>query len=358
MLTRPMPAAASTPPGTVAASMTASVPVSTDAARPADVLAARARYSAGTPSLGHLSVRDARRAQRLVHAALESMPTPQILVNRRPGNAEAILRSSKPIDTVFDLPEDQRPSDFGQRTWVEKQFDTHGRGADAGHSVYGSVQFADQIHPATELVQPAGGASTKPHTNLGIGYYGPVSLVLKPDVWSRTTVQPGDSYNLAMLSLPSRPGAVENLADVVTERLVANFDGSRPDGALQAFGLGDQAQAGAALKSLLWKPTAQAVEGVKQQLASTTFTNNATMLEAVVRTADRDDIAEIRVMRHPKTEIGSPAHNAIRRLRYHAKKLGIPVHQKTVPARYFPIDSARPELLVNPAHKPGATSMS
>jgi hypothetical protein len=320
-----------------------------DAARPPDVVEAREKFVAASPNLGHLSVRDARRAQRLVHAALESMPAPQIQVNRRLTNAEAILRSPDPIPTMFDLPESERPHDFDQRARVEEKYDTHGRGADAGRSVYGSVQFADRIHDAAAVMRPDAPKSSKEFTNMGVGYYGPVSLVLKPEVWQRTTVQPGDSYNLDALKVESRPGAVENLADVVAERVVSHFDTKRADGATQAIGTWDQAKAGAALKSILWKPKDQAVEGVRQHLASTAFTNGASMMEAAVRTADRNDIAEIRVMRHPDTEVGSPAHNAIRRLRYHAKKLGIPVHQKTVPASVFPYGSARPETLVKPA---------
>jgi len=313
------------------------------------VVEAREKFEQVGPNLDSLSVRDARRAQRLVHAALEQLPTPTIQVNRRYTNAEQILRSPKPIPTMFDLPEDARPSDYDRRLQIEQKYDTYGRGEHAGRSVYGSVQFADQVLdakatlPGAKLDKPA-----RLRPNLGVAAYGPVSLVLKPTVWDRTTVQPADSYNLDALHVTSQPGAAENLADVVTERVVSHFDGKRADGASAAFGIWNDAEAGAALKSILWKPTAQAVEGVKQHLASTAFTQAAAMMEAAVRTADRTDIAEVRVMRHPDTEVGSPAHNAIRRLRYHAKKLGIPVHQTTVPADQFPYGSARSEFLAKP----------
>ena len=85
---------------------------------------AREKFEQVGPNLGSLSVRDARRAQRLVHAALEQLPTPTIQVNRRYTNAEQILRSPKPIPTMFDLPEGKRPWDYDRRLAIEQKYDT------------------------------------------------------------------------------------------------------------------------------------------------------------------------------------------------------------------------------------------
>lgn len=280
------------------------VPASIAAApRPADVAQAAAEFSYTGPNLRGLSITDAKRAQELVHDALATMPTPRIQVNRRLDNAEAILKSDASFPTMFDLPADKRPYDYNQRQRVEQAFNIFGRRGDAGKTVYGSVQFADAVRPSS---------STAPVLNTGVNMYGPVSFVLKPDVWNRATVLPSDSYFLDPTK--DQPGALENLADITTDRVARTFSMQGP----------------AELDKLVKRPHRSAITQVKRALSDSKMTDNEGMIEASIRGVDRTDIAEIRVVRNPALGGLKELDRGIRRLRYHAQKLGIPVHQETV----------------------------
>ncbi len=266
----------------------------TEGRRPADVLAAGKAYALAGPNLEGLPLADAQRGQQLVHEAVSQLPDPKIQVNRCFDNALSILKTDAPMPTMFDLPENKRPYDYNQRKRTEDRFGLFGEGVDAGHTVYGSVQFADTL-PAK-----------KPRLNTGVDYYGPVSLVLKPEAWARATVMPGDSYEFDYVD--QQPGAVENLADVAAERMyrTGNLGGGMRD-----------AKTSVAL--------------LKSALTSSGLTGNEGMIEAQIRGASRDDIAEIRIKRNPFDEAGLPQQDRlIRQVRYHAGKLGIPVHQQTV----------------------------
>ncbi|MCW2973434.1 MAG: hypothetical protein JWN72_1707 [Thermoleophilia bacterium] len=323
------PAAPQPAPAAVPARDFVHTPTMVEGRRPADVIAAKDAYSAWTPNFGTLSKTDAKRAQSLIHAAIKELPTPAIYVNRRLDKAEAQLKSDRPFLTMFDA--GQALPDIDRRRSIEQKYGTYGVGDDAGHSVYGSVQFSDAIAGASLLSDPerADAAKTS-RANMGLQYYGPISLILKPEAWARATVQPGDSYNLD--GVATKPGAAENLADVTTERVVSHFESWDHD----------------RLKSALELPRREAIDLFKQHLASSRFTHPVDMMEAAVRTVDNSDVAEIRMMRAPGTQPGSIADRALRRIRYHANKLGIEVHQRTAKgnevyaAQYTPDQLAAP----------------
>ncbi len=163
------------------------------------------------PDFGSLGVRDAVRARELVSAATASMEQPFIIVNRSIEGVDLLFERGREFPTSFDVGSARVAEYMSERLEHELRHGTHGSGPSAGRTVYGAVHFThwlDEPNAAGELVR----------RNTGQLRYGEVGLELRPEAWRRATVLPNDSFYV-----DATPGTIEQLDDVVLERLLRNY---------------------------------------------------------------------------------------------------------------------------------------
>lgn len=153
---------------------------------------------------------------------------PLVVVNRRMDTAIAQVNgeADRPFPTIHtDGRRDLRTSiNRLTRAVTERVRGTHGTGADAGHTVYGSVRFvtADDARSGAMSVVDA----LQRQGDVGVRAYGPVSFIANPEaIGDRTTFASDDT---GFTTAPVRPRS--ELPTVVAERLLRS-DGvaSAPD---------------------------------------------------------------------------------------------------------------------------------
>jgi hypothetical protein len=270
-------------------------PQGADAARPADVLAARERWR---PSLGTLGADDAARARELVQRASAGLDGPRIIVNRHPAEAAALLDGSiERLSTTNDrarLP--FRPQSAAQldaaadrRLRLEQRHGTVGTGAARGTTTYGTVAW-----DSTALTP---GGRTVPQ--LGAYRYGQAAMVLDERVLDRATFLPHDSVSVAH---GTRTAAREQLVDVAVERLARShgFVDDLAPGGRPAPRIPDAERAARQrrLLDILHAPDRVAVDAMRDELRRTP--NSTHYVEAQVRGGVRaDDVAEVRLATRP-----------------------------------------------------------
>jgi hypothetical protein len=262
-----------------------SAPESTTA-RPSDVVAALNAYRPDP----------ARRAQlALVQRAIDELGGPHIMVNRSADDALKLLSSGGRFSTLFDRP---NPSDdvkayLEGRLARERRLGTHGVGGQAGHTVYGSVEFSPlrlpELFEGGLLKAAKAKRPPTPHQlNTGISLTdGAVTFVLKQEVNPRSTFLPEDTY----ATRETGPRAVEHMASVVLDSMLRNAD---------LYFDGDKA----AVEKVFKLAPDTAVRTIKAYLTSGAL--DRFYLEAQVRAPTADDVAYVIIRNHANANRTSP----------------------------------------------------
>ncbi|MCW2925371.1 MAG: hypothetical protein JWM98_2775 [Thermoleophilia bacterium] len=278
------------------------------AVRPADVAALAAHPP--LPWRGVLSVDDARLATALVHEAISGLE-PRIQVNMSARRATDILRDGGRIGNVYDLVRES-PRPWGEagihmqhglptRVANEREMGVFGTGT----TVYGALTFSDVMHRPMRshagIVRLA-----ERELNTGALTYGEASVVLGQRALDNASFLPADTGVLGGVR-PVR--AREQLADVVTERLIENFGlGSEPAGrgATSATFLDADVRPSELandFRSILRMPRERAVTALREHLTSRAMVDG--YIEAQVRIATADDIRAVHVRPRPANQLST-----------------------------------------------------
>jgi hypothetical protein len=191
-----------------------------------EVAAATARYAPMTPNT------DRPTFDRLVGVARSALDglTPVVVVNRR---ADATLYSLEqaPAEPLLTIHTSTPPGLSGEarrigRLATEKLHGTHGTGDNEGRTVFGSTRFvgtADARAGAASVLAALGRQG-----EVGVGAYGPVSLLVRPDALvGRTTYAARDTAKGV-----TRVSDASHMPEIVAERIARGVPGAPSVGQL------------------------------------------------------------------------------------------------------------------------------
>lgn len=199
-----------------------------------EVVAATARYAPLHPDIDRASF------ERVVGVAREALDglAPVVVVNRRVDVALQALEAA-PDALVPTIHTDTPPGLQGTarrtgRMVSERLHDTFGTGELQGRTVFGSTRFVDTSDAragATAVLE-----ALRRQGDVGVGAYGPVAMLLRPEaVAGRTTFAARDTA-LGM----TRVTDASNLPQVVAERIARGVPGA-PTAATLAAAASDDA---------------------------------------------------------------------------------------------------------------------
>jgi hypothetical protein len=263
-----------------------------------------------------------QRGIALIRRAITGSNAPRLYVNRDVDDALRLLRGGGRFSTAYDIVRDRsvarserrRVKEYlVKRRALEQHLGTHGEGAQAGRTVYGTAEFASRRRPRLSgdgYLAAATQGSAKEQTRLNTGFFDPmgagaVTFILKPRANRRATFLPHDTWKSD--SGGPRPVAVEHLPYAVLWHMQHQL------GPVHA-------------KRLLRLPRRQAIHGIQRYLASALV---SPYIEGQVREAKLDDVSEIRIRRthngRRSDPHGAPLDVALAEVRQLARSRGIPV---------------------------------
>ncbi len=256
---------------------------------------------------------------QLEHIASDALQglAPVVVVNRRSDTATAMIgaNSDAPFPTIHD---DTRttPTALAQRTFRgawERVRGIYGDGADAGHTIYGSVRFvgADDVAAGADAVV----AALAKQGSVGVRAFGPVSLVAAPSAIADRTTYAGDDTGATLV----RVRESEDLPKAIVDRLDR----------LQGSGAGPQ------VGELLQSTHQAAVDTVRSWLQSSALADSRGYIEGQVRGMSAKDLIAAVVDMRPLddsqhrsmiTPGDAPTADQIATLANSLARIGAPVH--------------------------------
>lgn len=250
--------------------------------RPPDVEQARTTFSPSAYTAKQ------KKWAGIVAEALEQLGGARVMIKRPAEDALALLTNGGRLSTIFDLknPSEEVQGYLTGRLAHEQRLGTHGVGAQAGQTVYGSVEFAARRSPELfddAILKAAKAQKPLPRSELNTGFpltHDAITLVMKPTVNANATFLPGDSY----IATAHPPRAAEHLAYVVLDNILEQGD------------MYFTAERGSDVMFEL--PRDQAVDAVKTYLTSGAVNRN--YLEAQLRAPTVEDVAYIVIRNDPQ----------------------------------------------------------
>lgn len=237
-----------------------------------EVMRAAERYEPRRP--GHVDAASFDRVRSIAQEALAPLAA-VVVVNRRLDSASRLLEAGRAAE--FDTIHTATPAGpigvarRAARLLTEHLHDTHGAGADAGRTVFGSTRFVGVEDTAAGAAGVL--AALQRQGAVGVTGYGPVSFLVDGDAtWNRTTFAAEDTA----LSR-HRVGHGSQLPDIVAERLALATAGSPP------------------VDELLAVPATAAAGRVREWLTSDALASDDGYIEAQVRGLRVDDVAALHV---------------------------------------------------------------